>query len=430
MIRLDAAARLAVAVALLLCCVVGLCLAVPDTAHAVTKAEQTAFDRSVKAIKDYQNQPENIVVDVSDLHLSRDQLYKVYERVRWDGHYFWVNPFGEKSSVIGGTNTITYHCAYSDSTITKMRARFNEKINAAMRWAPAGLSKVERIHMLHDWLMSQGAVWTDSLQSDGSRNLDYKLAYGALVLKKGDCMSFALTMRVLLSEAGFETDYAYINTSSDSHSWTRVKLGGVWYNIDSAWDNTYTRNYSSKWDGGICHMYLMVNDRVMEYGSPKNLNDTGHPGFITNAKKNLSAGYANKYLDKNWSKTNRKWMKAGSTFKNGSFTYKVKKNHKVVLWKCNKKSKKTLTIPSTAAYRGHAYKITGISSNAMQGSKCKTLVVKTPTLTKSGVKKSLSKSKVSKVQVSKKNLSMSKYKKYKKYFKRSNAGKKVRVVYR
>lgn len=422
------ALRLAACLAFALCfaCIAGALL--PADAHAVTKAEQTAFDRSVKAIKDYAHQPTDIVVDVSDLNLSRKQMYKVYERVRWDGHYFWVNPFGEMDSVIGGTETITYHCAYSDATITKMRQKFNAKVKAALKWAPSGMSKVERIHMLHDWFMKQGAVWTDSQQSDGSRNLDYKLAYGALVLKKGDCMSFALAMRVLLDEAGFTTDYAYV-TGEHSHSWTRVKLGGVWYNIDAAWDNTYTRDYPSYWDDGICHMYLMVNDNVMEYGSPQNFNDMGHPGFITNGKKNLSASHAKKYLNKDWAKTKRKWMKAGSTFTCGGFTYKVKKNHKVVLWKCNKKGKKTLTIPAKAAYRGHVYAITGIRAGAFSGSKCKTLVVKASTLKKSGLKHCLAKSKVKKVSVSKASVSPSVYKKYKKCFKKAYSGKKVKVRY-
>ena len=71
---------------LLACCLAGLAsLAVPDAAHAVSKAEQAAFDRSVKAIQDYKNQPTDIVVNVSDLRLTRSQMYRVYERVRWDG---------------------------------------------------------------------------------------------------------------------------------------------------------------------------------------------------------------------------------------------------------------------------------------------------------------------------------------------------------
>ena len=398
--------------------------AIPDTALGLTKAEQTAFNRSVKAIKDYKHQPENIVVDVSDLGLSRKQLYGVYERVRWDGHYYWINPFGEMSSVIGGTKTITYHCAYSDAAITKMRKKVNAKVKAALKWAPAGMSKVERVHMLHDWLMKQGAVWTESLQSDGSRNLDYKLAYGALVLKKGDCMSFALAMRLLLSEAGYTTDYAYI-TGEHSHSWTRVKLSGVWYNIDAAWDNTYTRNYPSYWDDGICHMYLLVNDWVMENGSPQNFNDYGHPGFIAK-NKNTRKSHANKYLDKNWSKTSRKWMKVGSAFTCGQFTYRVLKGHKVKIMRCNAKGAKTVTVPKRAAYRGHSYKIVGMGSSIFSRAKTKVLVVKSPNLTKLGVKNSLRSAKITKVKVTRA-ISTSVYKKYKKYFKKANCGKKVRL---
>ena len=413
---------------LLACCLAGLAaLAVPDAAHAVSKAEQAAFDRSVKAIQDYKNQPTDIVVNVSDLRLTRSQMYRVYERVRWDGHYFWINPFGEKSAVIGGTETITYHCAYNDATITSMRKKFNAKVKAALKWAPAGMTKVERIHMLHDWFMTRGAVWTDSLQSDGSRNIDYKLAYGALVLKKGDCMSFALAMRVLLDEAGFTTDYAYI-TGEHSHSWTRVKLGGVWYNIDAAWDNTYTRNYPSYWDDGICHMYLTVNDWVMENGSPDNLNDDGHPGFVAN-NKNTARSYAKRYLDRDWAKTTRKWMKAGSVFKCGCFTYKVLRSHKVHVVRCNTKSKKTLTVPKTAAYRGHSYKVTGFDASVLSGAKAKTLIVKSPSLTKAGVKGSLGNSKVKKVLVAKSSVSKATYKKYRAYFKKANSGKKVRLSY-
>ncbi|MDO4532889.1 MAG: hypothetical protein Q4C36_04120 [Coriobacteriia bacterium] len=425
----DGLALLRAVVALtLVCCLAGLAtLAAPDSAHAVTRAEQKAFDRSVKAIKDYKNQPTDIVVDVSDLSLTRSQMYRVYERVRWDGHYFWINPFGEKSAVIDGTKTITYHCAYSDATITAMRKKFNAKVKAALKWAPVGMTKVERIHMLHDWFMTRGAVWTDSLQSDGSRNIDYKLAYGALVLKKGDCMSFALAMRVLLDEAGFTTDYAYI-TGEHSHSWTRVKLGGVWYNIDAAWDNTYTRNYPSYWDDGICHMYLMVNDWVMENGSPDNFNDYGHPGFVAN-NKNTAKSYAKRYLDFDWAKTTRKWMKVGSTFKCGQFTYTVLRNHKVKAVKCNAKSKATLVVPRAAAYRGHSYKITGFGTYALSGTKAKILVVKSPHLMKSGLKNSLRYTKVAKVKVAKSRVGKATYNKYRTYFKKANSGKRVRLSY-
>lgn len=405
-------------IAACLLCMVGVMAPQPQ-AHAVTKAEQTAYNRSVKAINDYKNQPQAITVKVSDLHLSYKQICAVYDRVAWDGRYFWVNPFGKPAKT---TKSITYNCIYTDAQITKMRTAFNAKMKSAMSWAPAGMASVERIHMLHDWLMKRGGVWT----KDG--NIDHKLAYGAIVLGKGDCQSFTLAMNALLNQAGFTTDVAYIDTASDDHAWTRVKLGGKWYNIDATWDNTYTRNYPSYWSGGICHMYFMVNDYTMEHGSPDNFNDFGHPGFVA-ANKNTSKSYATKYLTKNWSKTNRKWMKVGSTFKFDGITYKVGKGHTVSVQRV-KKSAKSITLPATAAYRGHSYKVTGIKAGAFSGAKAKTLVLKTSKLTKAGVKGGLKYSKVKKVKVNKASVSKSVYKKYKKYFKKKNSGKKVKLTYK
>ncbi|MDO4401078.1 MAG: hypothetical protein Q4D27_09055 [Coriobacteriia bacterium] len=393
--------------------------AAPGTAHAFSKAEKTAYARSVAAICDYKHQPNSIVVDVSDLGLTYKQICAVYDRVAWDGRYFWVNPFGQPPKT---KKSITYTCLYSDSKIAKMRKKFDKQVKTALSWAPEELPAAERVHMLHDWLCTRGGVWTH----DG--DINHKLAYGSIVLHKGDCQSFTLGMNALLNSAGFTTDVAYIDTEADDHSWTRVKLGGVWYNVDATWDNTYTRKYPSYWDGRICHMYLLVNDHVMEYGSPENFNDSGHRGFIA-ANKNTKSSYAKKYLSKDWSKTNRVWMKVGSTFTCGNFTFKVLKGHKVKAVKCASKGKATLTLPKQAAYRGHAYKITGIDAKAFAGAKAKTLVVKTPSLTKAGLKKALSKSKVKKVQVKSANVKQSVFGKYQKWFAKSNSGKKVKLSY-
>ena len=122
-------------------------------------------------------------------------------------------------------------------------------------------------------------------------------------------------------------------------------------------------------------------------------------------------------------------MKVGSTFKCGQFTYKVLRNHKVEVVKCNAKSKKTLSVPKAAAYRGHSYKTTGFKAYVLSGAKAKTLVVKSPHLTKSGLKNSLRYSKVAKVKVAKLRVSKTAYKKYRIYFKKANTGKKVHLSY-
>ena len=409
----GAVPHMAIAVALALACALLLAAFAPATAHAVSKAENTAYARCVKAIEDYEHQPTTIVVNVADLKLSYKQICAVFDRVHYNGRYFWVNTFGKPPKT---TKTISFKCNFRDSNITKLRKNMKKRIKDALSWAPPQLEAAERVHMLHDWLIEHSDYVYD-------KNVAHKFSCGTLCLGKGDCLSYALGMRVLLDEAGFATEICYDHRKGvDYHAWVHVKLGNVWYNVDPTWDNAYTGRYY--WPNSICHMFLLVSDRFME-----SENSAGtHPKF-TAAHKSLKANYGKKYMNRNWEKTCRAWVKAGKTFTCGQFTYKVLKGNKVRVVKCASKSAKALTMPTQAAYRGHAYLITGIDKKAFSGSKCTKLVVRASTLTQAGLKRGLSKSKVKQVVVSRKCVNAKNYKRYKTCFKKSVCGKKVKLSY-
>jgi len=93
------------------------------------------------------------------------------------------------------------------------------------------------------------------------------------------------------------------------------------------------------------------------------------------------------------------------------------------------KNAKTVTIPATVNIYGKKYKVTKIKSKAFAKSKATKLIVKTKKLSKKRVKGALKKSKVTRVKVSvgKKSLNRKYVKKYRKYFTKKNAGKKVSV---
>ncbi len=93
-----------------------------------------------------------------------------------------------------------------------------------------------------------------------------------------------------------------------------------------------------------------------------------------------------------------------------------------------KKGKKA-TVAATIAVNGVTLNVVGIAPKAFKGTKTKTITVKTKLLTKASVKGSLKGSKVKtiKVKVGKKKENKNFVKKYKKYFTKKNAGKKVSV---
>jgi len=118
------------------------------------------------------------------------------------------------------------------------------------------------------------------------------------------------------------------------------------------------------------------------------------------------------------------------------------------------KNSKTVTVPSTMKINGETYKVTSVAAKAFKGSKCttayiganvkkldkyafryskvKTVYIKSKLLSKTRVKGSLKYSKVTtvKAKVSTKKSTNKKYaKKFKSYFTKANAGKKVTVKY-
>jgi len=122
-------------------------------------------------------------------------------------------------------------------------------------------------------------------------------------------------------------------------------------------------------------------------------------------------------------------VKKGDTVKSAGSTYVVTNvAKKTVAFKKAKKAKK-VTVPATVKIKGKTYKVTGISVKAFKGTKTKTVTIKTKKLTKKSVKGSLKGSKVKtiKVKVGKKSVNKKYVKKYKKFFTKKNAGKKVKV---
>ena len=121
----------------------------------------------------------------------------------------------------------------------------------------------------------------------------------------------------------------------------------------------------------------------------------------------------------------------GQTVKYNGSTYQITsdKDSSRTAMLVKAKNAKTVTIPATVNIYGKKYKVTKIKSKAFAKSKATKLIVKTKKLSKKRVKGALKKSKVTRVKVSvgKKSLNRKYVKKYRKYFTKKNAGKKVSV---
>lgn len=373
-------------------------------ASAVTAKEKTAYNRAYKACMDYANQPNPIVVDVSDLGLTEAQALHVGYLLHANGELFWMNTYNDSSF---GNKQFSIPVYYDDATITSMRKQLDAAVAKAFKRLAPGMSAAMKVHVLHDYII-------DRMDYE-SKN---KTSYTGLVLGKGDCYGFARSMDLLLRRAGFTVDMAFRNDGL--HAWNLVKVSGKWYHVDTTWDNGYTGDYY--WKNSRCHLFLLQSDSVMKQDS--------HSGWWAHYKC-TSTKYAKMrlYNYKNrFEKHCNDYKLYTKGFKSKGLKYKACGSKKVKLASVSSKAllkKKTISIPATVTHKGVKYKVVGIAPNALANAKAKVLKISSAKFSKARVKNSLAESSVSTIKL----VGSAKKKKlaYTKYFAQSNSGKKVKV---
>ena len=130
----------------------------------------------------------------------------------------------------------------------------NAKVSAIARQVTSSCSSdYDRALALHDWLVTHTA-YDNSYTHYGSE--------GVLFHGTGVCNAYTLTYSRLLSAVGVSsmtvsgtaTDRNTGNTGG--HAWTLVKLDGVWYHVDTTWDDPIP-------DGRERHTYFCLTDAQM-----------------------------------------------------------------------------------------------------------------------------------------------------------------------
>ena len=376
---------------------------VPSSAFASSSTK--AYNRSVKAVLDYQDkegygfsevqgdhkeQCSLIKVDVSGLKLKPAEASVVMDRVHYDSEYWWVNLFGDNKFTTdadtGYVTSLNYPCIYTDAQINVMRKEFEQAVKLALRCTKGCKTGAQKIHALHDWMCT-------SCQFFYNGDARYKMAYSTLVQGIGDCSSFALSMNLLLKRCGFKT--AFAENMGVDHVWNMVRLNGKWYHVDTKWDEAWSYNKSKAllWPNSICHKWLLQADFI--------LNNDDHAGWsciYQGAYKKITAS-SEKYIFETFDTWCDK-VKKGDVFKRGIYTWKILGNNRVKLVKAYSRMDLTYTVPAKVTYRGTAYKVVGIAPQAFKNCKAeKVLKVASKALKKKFCKNCLKKSSFAYVKV-------------------------------
>ncbi len=105
-------------------------------------------------------------------------------------------------------------------------------------WDLEGASDYEKVKTIYDYLCTTVTYDFENLE-DESYLLKYS-AYAALLDHTSVCQGYALAFYRLALELGLEARLISGIGNGGGHAWNIVKLGGLWYNLDSTWDAGWT----------------------------------------------------------------------------------------------------------------------------------------------------------------------------------------------
>jgi len=159
-----------------------------------------------------------------------------------DGNYY-SNEFSDEENTIDAIN------------------RVEEKISGIIDEANKQESDVQKIRVIHDFLI-ENCEYTASNTNNNVYN-----AFGVLHDGKAVCEGYSKALKLLLDRINIESIIACgTGTNStgqvESHAWNYVFLDGVWYGIDSTWDDPIILGIGNA-SYANTHKYFLVGSDIL-----------------------------------------------------------------------------------------------------------------------------------------------------------------------
>ena len=126
------------------------------------------------------------------------------------------------------------------------------------------LGDYERELALHDWMIDWAEYDPGALSSGpiGDPIPDNDNPYGFLTGRKGICLGYASTFRLLMKLCGIECVMVQgaSHAGTADHAWNLIYLDGEWYAVDPTWDDPVSSYPVSE---AVAHQYFNVTDSFL-----------------------------------------------------------------------------------------------------------------------------------------------------------------------
>ncbi len=132
----------------------------------------------------------------------------------------------------------------------------------------SGMSDLEKVLVIHDYITYNIDYDYDNYLKNTIPSTSYS-TYGTLTTGRGVCSGYAGVFYELAKEAGLDVKYVEGTANNGSgngyqgHAWNQVKINGVWYNMDTCWDDATWEGKKSNDHSANNYDYCLVSDNVL-----------------------------------------------------------------------------------------------------------------------------------------------------------------------
>ena len=139
----------------------------------------------------------------------------------------------------GSTRNVTIDFSYkkTQSEMISMKSASEKKSSEVLETIISpGMTELQKEKAIHDYIVNN-TVYDIANYNKGTIPEEDYTDYGVLILGKAVCEGYAKAMFRLLNQAGVECQYVVGLGDGQPHAWNKVKIDGVFYNVDATFDD-------------------------------------------------------------------------------------------------------------------------------------------------------------------------------------------------
>ncbi|MGN1317652.1 MAG: transglutaminase domain-containing protein [Lachnospirales bacterium] len=167
-------------------------------------------------------------IDISNYNVDPESALRVYfELHNTDPDFAYADNNARCEYVDNRARKLYFTYKGTAAEIARRKSAVNDEVNKIVAQASKGGSDVEKIKIIHDYVIKNTSYNYETTDSS---------PYELLINKKGTCLSYALSFKLIMNKMNIP---CYIARSvAMGHAWNVAKIGDNWFNIDLTYDAT------------------------------------------------------------------------------------------------------------------------------------------------------------------------------------------------